>query len=242
MSAKRSPLRRLLRIILTTAAVVGFGYAIYYNQRLSKLRQTHTDLRKQVGYLEVKDPSKVTITHVPFSEETIPPGISKAYVWQYRIHLPANYGPCYQTQRGLVKADTPQGKGGRGTSWSSPQPEPKEELATMALVENDGKWIVCSTSGGGSRSSSMPDDFKIESLDDLVVEPVVDEGETRVFDTDDAICLFRLREKELATDRNGNPEEDLYRGLVVYVFSQQHQDAFKAWATGNASSMKEAQR
>ena len=242
MSAKRSPLRGLLRITLTTVAVVGFGYSIYYNERLSKLRQTHTDLRKQVGLLEVEDPSKVTITHVPVSEDAIPPGVSKAYVCQYRIYIPANYGPCYQTQSGLVKADSPQGKGGRASSWSSPQPEPQEVLATMALIKSDGNWLFCNTTGSGSESSSVPDDFAIESFDDLLVEPVVQEGETRVFDTDEAICLFRLREKELATNRSGETEKDLYRGLVVYVFSQQHHEAFRTWASGKASSMKEAQR
>jgi hypothetical protein len=232
----------LLRITLATVAVVGFGYSIYHNQRLSRLRQTHTDLRKRVGLLEVEDPGKVAITHVPVSDEAIPPGVSEAYVWQYRIYIPANYGPCYQTKQGLVKADSPQGKGGTGTSWSSPQPEPEEVLATMALIKSDGKWLFCNTTGSGSRSSSVPDDFAIASLADLLVEPVVQEGETRVFDTDEAICLFRLRDMELATNRNGETEKDLYRGFVVYVFNQQYQEAFGAWASGKASSMKEAQR
>ena len=242
MTAKRSPLRGLLRIILTVVAVVGFGYSIHCNQRLSKLRQTHADLRKSVGLLEIEDPDKVVITHVPVPDEAIPPGVSRAHVWQYRIYIPANYGPCYQTKHGLVKADSPQGKGGEGNSWASPHPEPRETLATMALIKSDGNWLVCRTTDSGSSSSSLPNDFTFESLDDLVVEPVVKEGETRVFDTDEAICLFRLREKELATNGNGKSEKDLYRGFVVYVFSQQHQDAFKAWATGTASSMKKAQR
>ncbi len=221
--------------------LVGLGYSIYFNQRLSKLRQTHTDLRKRVGYLEVENPDKVAITHVPVAEKVIPPGIDGAHVWQYRIYLPANYGPCYRTQRGLVTADSPQGSGGHGSSWSGAEPEPKEELATIALVKHDGNWILCRTAGSGSSSSSMPDEFSLESLDDLVVEPVVREGETRVFDTDEAICLFRLREKEFATDRNGMPEKDLYRGLCFYVFSEKHQDAFNAWAEGKTDSMAEAE-
>ena len=240
MSGKRSPLRGLLRITLTTVAVVGFGYSVHYNQRLSKLRQTHTDLRARAGLLEVEDPAKVAITHVPVSDEAIPPGVSKAYVWQYRMYLPANYGPCYVTKRGLVKADSPQGTAGASSSWSSPQPEPQEALATMALINSDDDWLFCRTTGGGSSSSNMPNDFTLESLDDFVVEPVVEEGQTRVFDTDEAICLFRLREKELATNRNGETEKDRYRGLVVYLFSQQHQDDFKAWENGQASSMEKA--
>ena len=241
MTAKRSPLRGLLRIALSTLAVVGFGYSFHYTQRLSELRQTHTDLRKRVGLLEVDDLRKVSITRVPVPEGAIPPGVSKAYVWQYRIYTPANYGPCYRTQRGLVKADSPQGQGGSSSSWSSPKPEPKETLASMALIKSDDKWLFCRSADGGSSSSNLRDVFAPESFDDLVIEPVVEEGETLVFDTDEAICLFRMREKELATKRNGEAEKDLYRGFNVYVFSHQHQDAFNAWATGKTSSMKEEQ-
>ncbi len=239
MSAQRSPIRRLLRFVLALLAVVGCGYSIYFNRLVSELRQFHADLRARVGLLEVEDPSKVSITRVPFSEDAIPPGVNEAYVWQYRIHLPANFGACYQTQNGLVKADSPQGRGGSSSNWSSPKPEAYEVLATMALIHSDGKWLFCRTADGGSSAYGIPDDFKFESLDELVVEPVVEEGETRVFDADEAICLLRLREKELATNRAGAPEKDLYRGFVVYFFSRQHEGAFTAWASGRASSMQE---
>lgn len=229
-----------MRVTLAVVALVGFGYSLHYNQRQSELRLTHAELEKRVGLLKVADPSKVAITHVPVSDDLIPPGISEAHVWQYRIYLPANYGPCYKTRRGLVTADSPRGNGGGGSSWSSPRPEPEESLATMALIKDGDQWLFCRTTGGGSSSSNMPSDFDLESLDNLVVEPVVKEGETRVFDTDEAICLLRLREPNLATKRNGETEKDLYRGFVVYAFSQQHEAAFKSWENGEVASMKAA--
>ena len=94
--------------------------------------------------------------------------------------------------------------------------------------------------GGGSSSSKLPDDFAFETLNDAVVEHVVEVDETRAFDADEAICLFRLREKKLATNRKGETEKDLYRGMVVHMFSKTHQDAFRAWAGGKVGSMKEA--
>ena len=242
MSAK--PSRRIgwLRIFLTIVAVAGFASSIYYNQKLFKLRQIRADLQKQVGLLEVEDASQVVITHVPVSEETIPPGVNKAYVWQYRIHIPANYAPSYQSINGMVTADSPQGRGGSGSNTSSPNPEPQEALGSVALVQNQDSWMLCHTSMTGSSSLNMPDGFSFETLDEVVVEPVVQEGETRTFNVDEAICLFRLREKNPATTGDGENEKQLYRGVVLYLLSQEQQAAFAAWASGNASSMEETQK
>ena len=241
MFATSSRPLRLTRIALSIAAVIGVGCSIHYNQKLARLRQAHSELREQVGFLEVEDPTKVAISYVPYSDESIPPGVTQAYVWRYRMHIPANYGPCYRTQRGLVKADSPQGRGGSGSSWSSSSPEPKEVLATMALIQSDGKWIFCRSAQGSSSTSNMPDEFDIDSLDDLVIEtPVSAKDATRTIETDEAICLMRVREKDLAKKRNGETEKDLYRGFAVYLFSSQHKDAFSAWASGKAESMQEA--
>lgn len=240
LSGKRLLARRLWRITLIIIAIVGIGFSFAANRTVRELRLTHAELRKRVGLLEVEEANKIAITHVTASEDMIPPGVSKAHVWQYRIYIPPNYGPCYQTKQGLVKADSPQGKGGSSTNWSSPQAEPMESLATMALIQTDDKWLLCRTTDSGSSSSVLPSEMQFDSLDDLVIEPIVEQGQTLVFDVDEPICLFRLREKEMAKDRRGNPEKDLYRGFAVYLFSHKHQDAYKAWASGQARSMKEA--
>ncbi|MCM2369028.1 hypothetical protein [Aporhodopirellula aestuarii] len=224
-----------------TLVVVGAVFSIQSNWKLSGLRKTHSKLREQAGFLDVEDPSKVAVSFVPFDKDDIPPGVEQAYVWRYRIHFPANYGTCYKTQRGLVKADSPQGRGGSGSSWSSPKPAAEVVLATMALLKTDGKWIFCRSVGGGSSTSSLPKDFNFEDLDNLVFEPLVSPGDkTRTFETDEAICLIRVREKQLAKKRRGGTEDGLYRGISVYVFNSNHKDAFEAWAKGNATSMKEA--
>ena len=232
--------RLFLRTVLILAAVIGFGYSIFFNQQLSTLRQRHAALRARVGLLDVVDPDQVVITHVAVTDDLIPPGVTKAHVWQFRMHIPANYGPYYHNKQGLVKADSPQGRGGSGGSWSSPKPDPIETLATYALIQTDDQWLFCATASDGSSSTVLPNDFTFDSMDDLTIEPVVTEGETRVFDRDEAICLFRLRKRELAKKRDGTDEEDLYQGYVIYLLSQKHKDDFDAWASGQTNAMRES--
>lgn len=238
LSSHPSPLR-ITRIVLALAVLIGIGFSIRYNLELSRLRETHAELREQIGLLDVADPKKVAIAHVPLPDDAIPPGVEHAHVWRYRIHIPANYGPSYKIQRGLIKADSPQGRGGSGSSWSSPQKNSEEALASMALIKSDGRWIFCRSTGGGSSTSSMPNDFDFDSLDDLVIETAISpDDKTRMFETDEAICLIRLREKTLAKKRNGKNEEGLYRGFSVYLYSAKHRDAFEAWSEGETTSMQ----
>ncbi len=232
---------RIPRIILILLSLIGIGFSIRCNLELSRLRQTHADLREQVGFLDVADPSQVAISHVPTSDDAVPPGVDQAHLWRYRMYFPANYGASYRMQHGLVKAVSPQGRGGSSSTWSGPKAKSEEALMTIALIKSDGKWILCRSVGGSSSTSSMPKDFDFESLDELVVEtPLLPSDKTRTYATDDAICLIRLREKQLAKKRNNKPEKDLYRGFNVYVYGAQHKDAFDAWSQGEATSMKEA--
>ncbi|MCP4885828.1 MAG: hypothetical protein GY904_04350 [Planctomycetaceae bacterium] len=229
-----------MRIVLITILVFGFAGAIYLNHKRSRLRAAMTQLQKQVGAWEVGDKSKVVIAHIPVAEDAVPPGVDNAYVWQYRLHLPANYATCYDSTSGLVKADRPGGQS-RGSSSSGPLKEPEQSLVTMALIETDGQWKYCTHLGGSSSVSNMPADFSIESLDDFVVEPVVNENEIRVFDADEAVCLFRLREKVQATDETGKTKNELYRGCAFYLFSQERKADFNAWARGQRKSMEATQ-
>ncbi|MFG0290897.1 MAG: hypothetical protein ACF8CQ_22190 [Rhodopirellula sp. JB044] len=231
-----------LRILLVILAVVGCGYSIVSNQQLSAAREEHMELRKQVGYLKVDDPGKVVVAQIPASDEVVPPFVHQAHVRRFRIHIPSNYGPCFKMQRGLVSANSPRGQGGSGSSWSMGNSEPEEVLSTMALFKHGDKWLMCRSSDGSSSTSSLPKDFVIENLDDFVIDTPVSIGdEARVIDKDEAICLLRFREKELAKKRSGQPREDLYRGFAVYLFSAKHRDAFEAWANGKVDSMKEFQ-
>lgn len=240
LSQKKSLLRNGFRFILAMSAIVGLGCSIYYNRQLSELTREKDQLRETVGYLDVEDVDSVVITRIPVSEEAVPPGVEEAFVWQYRVYFPAGYGPCCTTQSGLIRADTPQGhRGGSSGSYSGSQPEAKKSVLTAALVKDEGKWLFCRTTDGSSSASWLPSEFTFESLDDLVIEPVVEQGESRVFAPGEAICLVRLRQKDLATKRDGTPEKDLYRGFGVYVYGTKYQQAFSDWVAGKTDAMQE---
>jgi len=192
-----------------------------------------------VGVWKVEDKDKVVVAGISLSEDTTPPGVDQSYVWQFRIHLPRKYAPCYERITGLVKANAPGGEGSLSSGASFQISEPEQHLVTIALIKADGKWIFCNRMGGSSGASEMPPNFTIDSIDDFIVEPIVEENEIRAFDADEAICLFRLREKVLATDRRGNTKKDLYRGCVTYFFSEEQKSAFTAWSRGQRSSMEE---
>lgn len=242
LPSNSSPFRNLIRVALILSTVAGVGFSLEYNRTLMRLRQDHADLHDQVGLLEIEDAAKVSIAFVPFSEDDIPPGIEEAHAWRYRLYLPANYGPCYLTQRGLITADSPQGRGGSGSSSHGPRAEPIEVITSIALIKNDNRWIFCRASGGGSSTSYLPEDFQFESLNDLIVETVVsNKREVKTFDANEAVCLFRLRERELAKKRNGEPEDGLYRGFSFYLHSTKQKDAFRDWASGKTEQMEVVQ-
>lgn len=50
------------------------------------------------------DPTLVTMSAVPISQDMIPTGVQRAHVWRDRIHFPANYGPSFKMQTGLIPA------------------------------------------------------------------------------------------------------------------------------------------
>ena len=234
--------RSVLRIVLSTISIVGIACTVYYTQERNKLRRALTEMQMKVGVWKVEDESKVVIAHVPLAEDEMPPGIGKSYVWQYRIHFPAKYAAYHDHTAGLVKANGPGGEGSRGTCMSGQHSEPKQELATMAFLEVNGRWKFYVRVGGNSNTSTLPPEFSIESLDKFIVEAVVKQDEIRVFDVNEAICLLRLHEKESATDRRGKTIKDLHRGCSVYLYSQEQQDHFTAWAQGQRDSMKESQQ
>lgn len=240
---KRSSNRPFLRIILAVAALIGFAFSIYYNRILAQLRDDHANLQKQAGLLEVPDRSKVAISYIPVNDDLIPPGVTEAHVWRYRVYIPANFGVCHSGKCGLISADSPQGQGGGTDSWNSPQAEPEETLVTLALIKSDGQWMFSRTNGGSSSTSNVPQDLDFSSLEDLVIEPIVSATDpTRDFDVDEPICLLRVREKDLAKKRNGQKHDNLYRGCSVYMHSADRKDAFTAWANGKTDTMAEVER
>ena len=235
MATKKSALRILLLVLI----MIGVAFTIHSTSQLSTLRQRHADLRMNVGLFEQADASKVRVVRAKVPEELLAPGIEDSIVWRFRISFPANYEPCYQSTLGLVKPGSPGGSGSSNTSFGFPNPEPSESIVSLSFIKDKGEWIFSKNYTGGASTHSVPPAFRIGSLENLVIEQVVDYGDSRSFDVDEPICLLRIRDKTLATNRDGTPKKDLHNGFSFYVFNAQNEKAFTAWAEGKTASMEE---
>ena len=228
-----------LRFILFVLFLIGVAFTIHSTSLLSTLRQRHADLRMNVGLFEEADASKVRVVRANVPEELLVPGIEDSIVWRFRMSFPANYDACYQSTLGLVKTGSPGGSGSSNTSFGSPNPEPSESIVSLSFIKDKGEWMCSMNYTGGASMHSVPPAFRIGSLENLVIEQVVDYGDSRSFDVDEPICLLRIRDKKLATNRDGTPKKDLYNGFAFYVFNAQNEKAFTAWAAGKTASMEE---
>lgn len=235
MATKRSALRILLLMVIAT----GLIFTVSANLRLSSLREVHHELLMRVGLFEESDLTKVHVVRAGVPEDLITSEMSNCKIWRYRLSIPAKYHLCYQNHQGLVKADAPGGLGGSSRTWGSPNPEPSEVVFSVSFVQDNGEWTLSVNHIGGASSHAVPKDFDINSVDDLVVEEVVDFGVTRSFSADEPICLLRIREKNEALNRDGTKKQGLYRGFVFYLFEKQREKAFSAWASGQVSAMQE---
>ena len=228
-----------LLFILFVLFLIGVAFTIHSTTLLSTLRQRHADLRMDVGLFEEGDASKVRVVRANVPEELRAPGIEDSIVWRFRISFPAHYEACYQSTLGLVKPGSPGGSGSSNTSFGSANPKPSEASVSLSFIKDKGEWICSMNYSGGATSLSVPPDFPIGSLENVVIEQVVDYGDSRSFDVDAPICLLRIRDKNLATNRDGTQKKGLYNGFSFYVFNAQNEKAFTAWAAGNTASMEE---
>ena len=241
------PIPLLLIVTAIAGAVVSFGYS----KTLAGLRQEHQDLVSLVGTLDIDDPSRVYITAVSTDVIEMPQWIEDCQVWTFRVHIPPNYAVSFQDRRGLIAENSPRGSSNGGGSWGSADKESKEIQIVLTLVPTKTGWQVCHLSSGGSSTSSLPPELKLDSMDDYVVEPVVGVGEpTKSFSADEPICLFRLRSKTPGKPRRNKrskqkPSKDvgpLYPGYVLYLLEGDRRGAFNDWANGKTDRMAEPQR
>ena len=229
---------RILRFTMLVLAMVGAVASFYFGRQAHQLRLTRSQLAEQVGALQVTDPDRVHVTAIPPTTDIVPPGIQQAHVWRFRCYLPADYATYFMTRRRAIAADSPRSRGGGGASWGQKSTEPREMEVNVSLVKTDGDWLLCRKMEGSSGAGSIGDDLPLDTLDDLIVEPVVEPGAgTKTFSVDEAICLLRVRGKEPLEPHRGEPP--LYPGFVVYLAEADLRDAMDQWASGQIDGLPE---
>lgn len=230
------PFRTGARSLLLLAGLLGVYFSAVSSRQLNGLEQEHDRLTEMLGEVVVGDPSQVHISAVPPKADETMPGVTVAHVWRFNIYLPPNYGRCVVSRRGDIAADSPRSSGGSSSSSSSKHKESQEFQLSVSLLKTSRGWLLARTGGGGGGSSHLPKDFDASDLEELVVEPVVENGQgTRSFDPKEAICLIRIREKNATKPRKGYP--DLYRGNALYLLESDQRQSFDDWAYGRTDGM-----
>lgn len=231
--------RRWFRTLLFVLALGGAVTSFTIGQRLHALRQEIQELSQQVGYLAVRDESQVHIAIIPSDDELIPPGVEQAYVWRFRVFLPANFGLLVMSRAGAISADSPRARGGGGSGWRSGSKEPVETTMTVSLLKTQRGWMLSRMSDGSSGATSLPQKLDLESMQDMVIEPVTSqESGPKSFDVNEPICLLRIRGKEQLAPR-GNEDVAFYPGIYIYMAERQLSDALEQWAQGKIDEIPE---
>lgn len=227
------------RIVLALVILSGIAFTVLTNSQLSMLRQQHNELRMQVGLFEDGGTGMVRLVRMSVPPELLSTEIAETRTWRYRLSFPANYCARFQDTMGLVKADSPGGWGSSSSRYGDKNSERTEMIVSISFVRVDGRWTLSVKGLGGSHSHTVPQEFSLDSLDDLVIEEGVDFNTSRAFGSDQPICLLRIRGRSPVVNRDGTEKEGLYQGFVCYIYEEQQEKEFEAWANGKIKSMGE---
>ena len=228
-----------LAIVLFLVAVVGAYVSAGKSRTLSELQREQTEFFESFGEMRIEDPSRVAIVAVPPTATELPVWVDPENVWIFRIYIPANYGVAWARNVRLVAADSPLSDSNGGGSTHGSQPEAKEiqmVVSTDSTGGDDGRLKCWLMSDSGSSSFLLPKKLAFDSPDELVLDTVVEPGEpTRTFADDEAICVWRIRNKTPGNKMLNNTK--LYPGCAIYLYEASRRDAFMRWANGKSSSM-----
>ena len=154
------PNHRFFRFSLRTLFVVAIitGLVISHvgtSWRLHRATQSNVDLvgqnhalRRELGYFEIEDPSKVYVLNLPTLE---------AYTWRWRMHVPndhelnVHYAFNEIPEKGLPKPD------GSSGLWA----EGEVLLTVIIRKDHEGKWALSvGTKNSSTRTGISPDQIK----------------------------------------------------------------------------------
>ncbi|MDB4766237.1 hypothetical protein OAG71_00970 [bacterium] len=225
-----------IAIVLILVALVGAYVSAGYSRTLSSLLQEQRELNKSFGALETDDPSKVAIVAVSPSAIELPAWVDPENTWIFRAYIPANYGVSLRTNKGLIAADSPLNQGSWSGSNTSGDPDAKDIQIVISMTLVDGRWTGSVLTNYGSSKFSLPKGLAVDSLDELVLDTIVEPGQPmRTFAVDEGICFWKIRSKKPSKKMINDTK--LYSGYSIYLYERSRKSAFDRWANGRSSSM-----
>ncbi|HVX11487.1 MAG TPA: hypothetical protein VHC22_09920 [Pirellulales bacterium] len=194
---------RAFLLLLFIASLIGSN--LFTAWQLGKVREENAQMRKELGYLVVSDPTKVNVVAVPTYEDML---------WRWRIYVPQGHSLwiCGSTR------DVPQI--GVTDSYSSATLTEGEYLLTAAIrPDRHGKWQLTVARQGGSASFGFGGDDGTWIDEGLGWESMqAGTGTTEVLDPDQLPgVLLRVRAMvKTATGSMSSPSPTT-KGVLVWI-------------------------
>jgi len=225
-----------ISIILIVSVLVGAYVSAGYSRTLSRLLRERREFAEVFGEMAIEDPSQVAIVAVAPTAVELPPWVDPENVSIFRVHIPANYGLTLAINEQLVAADSPLSTNGGSSSSYPGEPAAREIQIIVSTNREDGHLKGSLLTNSGSSPFSFTNTLA-KSPEDLVLDTVTSPGQpARTFAIDEAICLWRLRNKEPSNKMLN--QNKLYSGCAIYLHERSRSEAFNRWSNGSSSSMK----
>lgn len=118
---------------------------IFTSYRWKQAREENTALRKEVGYLVVDDPDKISLVAVPTLDEL---------TWRWRIHVPDGSRPQVRISGQQIPVNE------FSTSYSATTAPSGDYVLTAAVRRNRfDEWTLTVSFGSGSSTTSIDQRF-----------------------------------------------------------------------------------
>lgn len=200
----RFSLRRMLLVIAVVVLALSHLLSSY---RLFQANREIAKYRREMGYLDVSDPSKIHVVAIPSMEER---------TWRWRVYVPPGVDTLLRMEANDITPDGIPSAGGA----SLPQGESIVEL--RCTEEQAGEWNVLCAAKSPLGAATIPEILKGAETDWLdhgwmrMMQQVGVE-QTEQFDAAETITLLRLRSSDQPMNQSTPP---IARGLLVWLSPQ----------------------
>jgi hypothetical protein len=215
---QRKPLRfRLGTMLLVLGLALVTVSHVYTSVKLRQANESVKQLREEVGYLDIEDPTKV---HVLALETTEPD------TWRWRVYIPKGNTYAWRlASENLPRTGLPDG-GTSGISNENYSARDNEMLVTAALHQRPhgiGELVVTSRISGSRDQMSdathriAADSFAWRETTPGQERDVLGERTTAILDPAGPIVLLKVRALEKQSDSSFQPSTKPMPGIAVWL-------------------------
>lgn len=204
--------RSFITLLIVLLLAVGAWQLAAVTSEQMALRRELVQLQREVGALEVSDPTLIHVVSIP---------TDKPLHWRWRVYEPADSTMGWAVHSGWFSADGPGSRTGSSSSSHYGQSAPREYLLDAAIVMDGGTATLVylsPTSSSRMRLSGYPQLVDFAQPETFEVELPGSE-KTQVVKPQESLLLLRIRGRQADPDRSRDAEA-LYPGVDFLVKNQ----------------------